>query len=164
MDTLHKQVRRAQRRLMLQQFLLALTWSLFGTFLIAALAISVPKIWALPLQSDLWAAGWLAGALVFGFAIASLWTYVRRSAPLDAAIEIDRRYGLKERVSSALALGAEEVETEAGQALVNDAVRRVDRLDVDERFGIQLNRRALLPFLPATVAILLMLFISDRAI
>ena len=164
METLRKQVRRAQRRMMLQHFLLALTWSLFGTFLIAAAAIAIPKIWPLPVQGDLWAAAWLGGALVVGFAAAAVWTYVRRQGPLDAAIEIDRRFGLKERVSSALALDADAVETEAGQALVNDAVRRVDRLDVDERFAVQLNRRALLPFLPAAVAIVLILFMTDRAI
>lgn len=164
MDTLRKQVRRAQRRLMLQQFLIALTWSLFGTLLIAAIAVAVPKIWALPVRGDLWALGWIGGALGAGCLIAAAWTYWTRHDSLDAALEIDRRFELKERVSSALALDDDEAGTEAGRALLRDAARRVDRLDVDERFAIRLNRQALLPLAPAAVVFVLVLFIGDRAL
>ena len=76
---------------------------------------------------------------------------------MDAAIELDRRFGLKERVSSALSLAPEEVETEAGQALVSDAVRRVGALEVNEKFGVNANWRILLPLLPAVLALALVL-------
>ena len=76
---------------------------------------------------------------------------------MDAAIELDRRFGLKERVSSLLSLESNELETEAGQALLNDAVRRVESLEVREKFGITLSSRALLPVVPAVVAFALLL-------
>ena len=53
---------------------------------------------------------------------------IRRSA-----IELDRRFGLKERVSSVLSLQSDELETEAGQALLTDAVRRVEDAVIEER-------------------------------
>ena len=50
------------------------------------------------------------------------------------------RFGLKERVSSTLALSPEERESAAGQALVADAVRRVEQIEVSERFGVTFSR------------------------
>src|SRR5690606_7465619 len=60
-----------------------------------------------------------------------------------------------ERVSSALALTPEELETEAGRALAEDALRRVQKLDVDSAFPLEVSRWSLLPLLPALAAVLL---------
>ena len=67
-------------------------------------------------------------------------------------MEIDRRFGLKERVSSAMALSADEVDSAAGKALVDDARRRVSQLEVEGKFPIGGVRRAWLPLAPAAVA------------
>jgi hypothetical protein len=92
--------------------------------------------------------------------IAGIWTYVTRQNQLEAAIEIDRRFNLKERVSSTLALDESELKTPAGRALLGDALRRVERLDIPSQFGVGLSRRILLPLLPAALAIGL-IFVSD---
>ncbi|HEX5033295.1 MAG TPA: hypothetical protein VFW62_02330, partial [bacterium] len=84
-----------------------------------------------------------------GLVVAGVWTYIIRRTSLDAAIELDKRFGLKERVSSTLALGPEELETEIGQALLVDAVRRVERIDVREQFQVSPSWRFLLPLAPA---------------
>jgi hypothetical protein len=79
----------------------------------------------------------------------------------DAAVEVDRRFGLKERVSSALMLQPEERETEFGQALIRDAERRVEMIVVPERFHIQASWKALSPVLPVTAAFAIAFLLPD---
>lgn len=81
---------------------------------------------------------------------------IRRSK-LDAAIELDRRYGLKERIFSTLALTPSELNSEVGQALMTDAIRRVERIDVREQFRVSPTWRLLLPLTALALAILAML-------
>ncbi len=160
MDTLRSQVARARRRLVIQQFLGVLVWCLFATLLVAALAIGMQKIWLVGIDGWQWAASWLGGAVVLGLLAAIVWTRLFRLPELDAAIELDRRFGLKERVSSALALQPEELDTSAGRALMDDTLRRVRRLEVDERFPVTVSRRAWLPLVPAIAAFALC-FLAD---
>ena len=47
-------------------------------------------------------------------------------------------------------------------ALVNDAIRAIRRLDVDEKFKIKLERRAWLPLVPALLAVVLAVFVDNR--
>jgi hypothetical protein len=150
MDLLQRQVRRAQRWLGLQRFVWALGWCWFGTLLVALVLILVDKFW--PLGVAAWA--WVAAALALGILAAAAWAVVRGRGPVDAAIEIDRRFRLKERVSSTLAMSEDQRRTEAGQALIEDAVRRVKRIDVGEHFSISPGRQILLPLIPAVAAAL----------
>jgi DNA repair exonuclease SbcCD ATPase subunit len=151
MDEIKRQVGRAQRRLIGQQFLAIVVWSLFATLLIAAAGLAVPKIWALNVPHDIWTYSWLGGGFAAGLVAAAVWTYVVRRSAIEAAIELDRRFGLKERVSSALALNEEERATEVGQALLADTIRRVERIDVREQFPVKPNWRFALPVIPAAV-------------
>lgn len=152
MDRLKKQVGIARRRLVIQQFLDALAWSWFAALLAAAFAIGVQKWLLVETNGTRWASYWLCGALAGGFIVATAWTWLVRLPELAAAMEIDHRFGLKERVSSALSISPNELETPFGKALVDDATRRIGKLDVHQRFPIQLNRRAYLPLIPAVVA------------
>jgi DNA repair exonuclease SbcCD ATPase subunit len=152
MEEIKRQVNRAQRRLIGEQFLAIVVWSLFATLLIGAVGLAIPKIWALPtIKQDIWNYSWLGGSVVVGLVIAMIWTYVVRRSSIDAAIELDRRYGLKERVSSTLALAPSEMESEIGKALVADAIRKVERIDVREQFRIQPTWRFALPIVPMLV-------------
>jgi tetratricopeptide (TPR) repeat protein len=160
MDALRRQVAIAYRRLLLQRFLGVLAWSWFASLLMAAIAVAVPKVIPFEINSLAWNAGWIGGAIVAGLVFAVIWTYVTRQTQLDAAIEIDRRFGLKERISSTLSLEEHELETEAGKALARDALRRVERIDVESKFGIHFSRRSLLPLIPAAAAFGL-LFVAD---
>ena len=162
MEEIKRQVGRAHRRLVFQQFLRVVGWSLFATLLIAAIGLAVPRIWPLALDRQIWDWSWIGGGLAAGFVVASVWTLIIRRSKLDAAIELDRRYGLKERVSSTLALGPEELDTEIGQALMTDAVRRVDRIDVREQFQVSPSWRILLPLVPA-IALAVMFAALDFA-
>ena len=162
MDKLKIQVRRAQRRLICEQFLTKLTWCLFAALLAAVVAIAVPKLLVLGVDRVAWAWSWLGGALGAGLVAAIVWTLVLRRSELDAAIELDLRFGLKERVSSSLSLSEDDLQSDAGRALVKDALKRVDRIEVEEKFHVRLDRRAWLPLVPAVVAFFLVVFVDDR--
>lgn len=155
MDVLQLQVRRARRRLVLEQFISIATWSLFVTLLVAVIGVSIPKIWVLAIDAETWMWSWIGGSIGAGFLTAIIWTFCVRRSSLEAAIEIDRRFGLKERVSSTLALGPEERETDIGKALVSDTARRVERIDVKDKFRLSPSLRNALPLVPALVVALL---------
>lgn len=160
MEELSRQVRRAQWRLTLQRFVGALGGCLTAALVIAVVLIVVDKFW--PLGVAAWA--WGAGAVGLGFVVALGWAVFSGRGRLDAAVELDRRFGLKERVSSSLALAPEELDTEAGQAVVADAVRRVSRLEVGEHFKVAPSRQLLLPLVPAIAAVLVALLVSPAGV
>ena len=153
MEEIKRQVGRAQRRLVFQQFLTVIGWSLFASLLVAVIGMAIPRLWVLNVQQQTWDWSWMGGGLAAGLLMASIWTWLIRRSRLDAAIEIDRRYGLKERVSSTLSLSSDELTTDIGQALMTDAVRRVERIDVREQFKVSPTWRFLLPVLPVIALI-----------
>jgi hypothetical protein len=150
MDELRKHVRRAQRLLAAQQFVRAIGWCWFAALTLAVTLIAVDRFSPLGVAPWLWG----AGALGLGLAAALLWTFVTRHQPLLAALEIDRRFGLKERISSALAMPHQDRETAAGEALVADAVHRAARINLAEKFALRLPRHVLLPLVPGALALL----------
>ncbi len=160
MDNLLKEVRRVQRRLAVQHFLSILGWCWFASLLSAAIAVGAARIW--PLEASLkvrdW--HWLAGFLAAGLIVAIAWTLWTVAPALRAALEIDRRCGLKERVSSTLAMNADDRQSEAGQALIVDTDARLRRAAVAERFPLRAPRHLLLPLVPAAIAIAAMFFWS----
>jgi hypothetical protein len=162
METLDRQVRRARRRMMLVSLGGKLAWCWFATLLVAAVAIGAGKIWS-PAGEGAWTLGWISAALAGGLVAAIAWTWARRPDALTAAVEIDRRFGLKERVSSTLALAGEHRDSQIGQALLGDAEQQVGRIEVAEQFRLRLDRRALLPLLPAALAFALAAFVPARA-
>ncbi len=149
MEELQKQVRRAKRRITLQRFINVLGWCWFATLLMAAVLMFIDKYF--PMHVPLWS--WAAGAIVAGLLAALVWTLLAGGKPLEAAMEIDRRFGLKERVSSTLAMPREDLESEAGQTVAADATRRVARLEISEKFPLAPPRRLLLPIIPAVLAV-----------
>jgi hypothetical protein len=162
MDQLHKQVARARRRLITEQFLTRLVWCTLAALIVAAVAIALPRVVAIENLSERWDTNWIIGTLIGALASAIVWTIVTNRSPLDAAIEIDRRFDLRERIASSLSLSPEQQSSEAGQAVVKDALRAVDRINVDEKFQVNLGRRALWPLVPAAIAFVLIMFVDPR--
>ena len=161
-ENLRKQIGRAHRRLLLQSLAGKLAWCWFFALLAGTVAIAAGKFW--PMENQLnWAAACLAASLAVGAVAAVVWTWLGRQDALSAAVEVDRRFGLKERVSSTLALNSRQLESEVGQALVQDASQRLATIDVSEQFGVRLGRRALLPLAPAIAALVLALGIDGRS-
>jgi len=154
-DKLLQQVGIASRRLAMQRFLRVLPWCLCAALAVATIALAVPKFRPIQFDNQSWTMGWLVAAAVAGLIAAMIWVWVSRVRSLDAAVEIDRRFGLKERVSSTLALNDVDVATPAGQALVHDALNRVEGLDVGAKFGLKFGWPHLLPV--ATLALALVI-------
>jgi len=164
MEKLQSQVLLARRRLATQQFMDCLTWALPALMLVAALAVATPKVWVLgfePQQSLDWVLWWSGSCAVAAFAFAGLWVWAVRRKPFEAAVEIDRRFGLRERISSAWSLGDQERETEVGRALVGDASRRIERIDVREQFRVRMGWPVLLTVLPIAAIVLLTTLVDD---
>ena len=157
MEEIKRQVGRARRRLVVQQFLMVIGWSLFAAMMLAVIGLAIPRLWVLNIAQQTWDWSWIGGCAAAGLIMAGVWTYWIRRTRLDAAIEIDRRFGLKERVSSTLALTPLELDTEIGKALMTDAVRRVERIDVREQFKVAPTWRMLLPLAPVIAIVALTL-------
>ncbi len=153
MDTLQKQVATARRRLTWERFLRLAPWCCFAWLWVAAAVVLVDKFQPLGLQYWVWP----AAAMGVGLLTAAVWTFVSRRGSLDAAIEIDRRFSLRERVSSSMSMTPEMLETPAGKALMEDTLRRVGRIHVPEKFQVRMSRWSLLPLAPAAAAFALAL-------
>lgn len=149
MDEIKRQVKRAQWRLNFNQFLTMVSWSMFASLLVGVIGLAIPKIWVLQIDAVVWQWSWIAGSAAVGLIVASVWTYLARRSAIEAAIELDRRFGLRERVSSTLSLAPQELDSEVGRALVNDASRRVERIDVRDQFKVQPSWRLVLPVVSA---------------
>ena len=163
MNEIEKQVRRAHRRLVLDQAIRVLTWTVLGGLGCALVGLLVPKIWPMDVDPRRWPMAWIGGGLAAG-AVAGLvwlWRFGRRT--WDAAVELDHRYGLKERVSSTLALSAEQRGSAAGAALLEDAERQVRDIDVGERFRPRVGWHPILPLGTLLVAFLVAFLVPDAS-
>jgi len=163
MDQIIRQVAIAKRRLARQRFVVALTWSLLVSFAIAGIGLAIFKFWPPAMDATSWALSWLASAPVIGLLAAIIWLWRTRGRSIEAAIEIDRRWGLKERVSSSLALKDHELVTPAGQALVADTTRRLRGVDVASKFGWDLGWFNLSPAVPLLLALVVAFLIPGAA-
>jgi hypothetical protein len=132
-------------------------WCLFAALAAAAVAIAVPRVVAIESLPANWDAVWFLGAIGAGLAAAALWTIFSRRTALEAAIEIDRRFDLRERVASSLSLSEADRDSEAGRAVIDDALRVIRKVDVSDKFRIALNHRAWMLLVPASLAFLLVL-------
>ncbi|MCA9134002.1 MAG: hypothetical protein KDA45_12635 [Planctomycetales bacterium] len=152
MDQIRKQVRIARRRLTTARFLDFLPWTLSIALLLALLGLALPKLMYMAVEPAWWFSSWLIGGALLALLITTILTLVGRPSGSDAAIEIDRRFSLRERLSSALLLAPEDRHTELGQALADDANRRASQLDIAEHFHWGASRALLVPLLPLLLA------------
>jgi hypothetical protein len=157
MAEIEKQVRRVMRRLNFQQFTELLVWCWVATLSLALCWIFAEKIWR-PLIEPAWIT--VAASLGLGFVAAvAIWIF-KRPGQVEAAVALDQAFGLKERVSSTLTLPSELRQTPAGLALIQDATKRVEVLDVGEKFGFHMPRTAWLPLIPAILVFLVVSFVK----
>jgi len=142
---LHRQLTRVSRRLFVQTLLDCLAWCWA-----IALVLSVGWFFAQPFAVEAapdylrWAVagGAMGVATILALVLAVLWTPSR----LSAALMLDERFGLKERVTTSLTL-PDGIETSpAGQALLEDVTKHVGKLEISSRFPLRLSwASALIP-------------------
>ena len=138
MDIINRQISRARRLLWTQAILNIFTSCLIIAFTICFFGLLVPKIWFLPYTFASWSQVWLiAGGLLAALMAVTISLFYRPSA-MYSAIEIDRRFGLRERISSALQMDATEKQSPVGEALLNDAASKAERIEVQDHFPIRI--------------------------
>ncbi len=138
-----------------QRFLSALNWCLALALAGVAVAIAVERFTPRTIPGPAWAPFVLAFDLAVLVAAAlAIWKGPSR---VDAAVAIDRAFHLNERLSTALTLPENLLETPAGQALLNDVTRHLRDLDVRAAFGLRLPRLAWLPLVPAALVAVIFL-------
>jgi hypothetical protein len=150
---LDRQVARVRRRLFLQALLDVLVWSWFGALVLAVgwfLAEPYLRPGAASLRWEV--AGGLCGA---GAILAVVLAVCHRPSALVAALVLDERFQLKERVTTALTLSETERASSAGQALVADVNARLGGLRVGDRFPFRIPRSSVL--VPVGVLVLILL-------
>lgn len=155
-----KPIGRVWRRLRLQRFLAALVWCWGIGLALVAVVIAVEKLTRLTLPGAEWWPFAVAGVL--GLAAAALVALIRGPSRIDAAVAIDRAFGLNERLSTALTLPIDLRETQVGQALIADTARHLHTIDVGSKFGLKTPRLAWIPLVPAALALAL-LFLPEAA-
>ena len=143
---LHRQLGRVSRRLFIQKLVDSLAWSWAGALLVAAVWFLVQP-YALGQQSE-WLRWAIAGGLLgISTVVAVVVAILRAPNQLSAALELDGRFGLRERVTTSMTLDRYTRDTAAAAALLEDVNDRVAGLDVSERFPVRMRWNAVL--LPA---------------
>lgn len=163
MEELVERVAQAHRRLVVQQWLGRLVGLLFIAMIVASTAVAVPKMIALPALPSWWDWAWVGGSAGVALIASIIWSTTRHISRNEAAVEVDLRYDLRERAASSLLMTEEQRTTEAGVALMEDARRAVERVEVTDKFSVMPKRRPWLPLLPAALAFLLIGFVGNRA-
>jgi hypothetical protein len=160
-EEINKKIAAARRRLVINQFLKIATWALFLGLIVMTIGIAAPKIWHIPALATLeaanfWNAGWIIGGAVLTILIAGGITIANRKSLTDVAVEVDKRFKLKSRISSTVAMTTEDRKSAAGIALTKDAVHQAEVIDVGEQFKIEPRWSMALPLLPMVLLVVLL--------
>jgi hypothetical protein len=159
LTALHRQLSRVSRRLFLQGFVDVLAWCWAGALVItAAWLLAEPLI---PGERADWVRWAVAGGVGLAATVLAVVLAVLRAPDrLAAALTLDERFNLKERVTTSLTLDRHTADLPAGQALLADTAERVAGLDVGERFPLRIRwSAALVPL--AGLALAAVVFFYD---
>jgi hypothetical protein len=159
LTTLVRQVGRVRRRLFLGSLLTLLAW-----FWVAALALSAGWFFVQPYllnEAPEWLRWTVLGASVgVATVLAITLSVLRAPSQVGAALSLDEKFGLRERVTTTLTLAPDQSATPAGQALLADVESRLAQVRVADRFPIALPWKpaALLPACAAAITLLALLW------
>jgi hypothetical protein len=138
-------IRVARRRLAAQLFLdvLIRSWTL-------TLVLGV--VWLLLQPGQWWGVVTLVAVTTVYAVIRTVRTY---PAPLRAALELDSRFRLHERITAAIEQHGTQPGTALSQAVIAEAEKHAARLHVREKFPVRMNRTAwLVPLFAGVLAVL----------
>ncbi len=155
---IERQVGRVRRRLMIRELIRqGISWSLAAIAITTLWLLAEPYIWRESPQWLRWSV--LGGSLGIGAIVSIFVAYIRRPNATKSALWLDDAFGLRERVTTSLALTKEDAATSAGQAVLADALDRVKGLKVGERFPIRVGRSGwLVPSAAGALAIVTLFY------
>jgi len=121
--------------------------------------------WLLPQQPTAGRETVLAALFGVGTLAGLIRAWALRPSPIRAALEVDARYQLKERVVTGFLLSPEEADTPAGRALLADVNQRVQPLRLGDQFPVRLPATTwLVPVAGLVVALLLLVYRPQPAV
>lgn len=158
MKQIESKIRSARRRMVLAQFGQGLCVTLFAALLVATLAIALPAMRMVPVQFDTWVYAWIGGSALAGLLAAIAYAFAKAPSLESVAAEVDSRFGLRERLSSSMMLESGQRDTDFGIALLADAEKRADCLEMSDQFPLKPSRLGWLPVsIVPVLAVVLML-------
>ena len=158
MNRIETKVHSARRRMILGRFGQALCVTLFAALIVATLAIALPALRVMDIDFDTWVYSWIGGCSLAALVAAGVYAAVTAPSAESVAAEVDKRFGLRERLSSSMTLAADEKNTAFGLALEADAEKRAGQLEVADRFQLKPTKLGWLPVsIIPVLAIVLML-------
>lgn len=154
----------ARRRLVLGRFGRTLSLAGFVALLVSTIAIAAMAVVPLERMTGFmsmdsggvtpqgWIAFWLVGSLSLAVVVSLVDGWLNLPTRIDVAAEVDRRFGLRERLSSTLAVSQAEGTVDSkkarspfADALNADATKRASGLQIAEQFPVRANKNAWLP-------------------
>jgi hypothetical protein len=156
-SAVHRQVAKASNRLFIQKLLDHVVWCWAGALLLAALWFFAQP-WVTGSTDEMWRWGGAGAMLIVGSGVAFYLAFLRAPSHVTAALELDERFKLKERITTSLTLAPDLAETPAGQALLADADTHAAKVNVRERFPVRLAWTALMVPVCAAVLALVAIF------
>jgi hypothetical protein len=151
---LDQQISRVRRRLFLQKLLTYLVWSLVAALAAAAVWFLLQPL--LIVDAAPWLRWTVLGAAVGVAALGSFGlAMLKAPSAVTAALSLDERFQLRERVTTSLTLEPALINSPAGQALLADVNRKLDPVRVGDRFPVKVPWTAwLVPAGAAAIALL----------
>jgi hypothetical protein len=138
LSPLHRQIAHVSRRLFLQTLLACLLWCWAGSLLlIAGWFILQPHVF--PTLTPGWRLGVAGSLLGIGTLTAIVLGILRAPTRVAAALLLDERFALKERVTTSLTLAPHLSGSPAAAALLEDVNHRIEKLDVGARFPVRVS-------------------------
>ncbi len=160
---LEQQIGKAHVRLFLRTFANMLVWCV-SAGLIVSCAWFLVEPFVVP-EAAVWLRWTVGGALVSCSMLAAFllsWRFC--PSRLDAALLLDRRFGLKERATTSFMLPGNLRATPAGQALLEDAGRCIGGLHVGTRFPVSVGwSAAAVPLCAALLAVIVLFYNPTRS-
>jgi uncharacterized coiled-coil DUF342 family protein len=153
LSPLHRQIAHVSRRLFLQTLLACVLWcwacslaAIAGWFLLQ------PHVF--PDLTPAWRLGVAGGLLGMATLVAVVFAFLRAPSRVAAALLLDERFALKERVTTSLTLTPYQSDSPAAAALLEDVNQRIEKLDVGSRFPLRVSWiTTLCPVIAAGLAI-----------
>lgn len=119
-----------------------------------------------------WIAFWLIGSLAVALIVSVVDAWWHAPTRIDVAAEVDRRFGLRERLSSTLAVSQAESSSTASslskspfaEALTADASTRAGRLHIADQFPLRATKNAWLPLSLVPILAAMIMVVEPAAI
>lgn len=156
-------VTKARRRLVLNSILANVGYGLV-VGLASGLIWLLAEPWLVESRPD-WLRWVVLGSLTgLSVVIAVVFSILRATTRSQAALEVDSRFNLFERVTTVMGLPASELSSSAGQAVLGDAASKVARIKVSARFPIRPRKSsALVPVLGLMIGVAAVLYEPDTS-